>query len=44
VQGEKVILHIVSWLKEYADNARVNGFIIGISGGVDSALVAHLRA
>jgi len=44
VQGEKVILHIVSWLKEYADNARVNGFIIGISGGVDSALVAHLCA
>lgn len=44
MQGEKVILHIVSWLKEYADNARVNGFIIGISGGVDSALVAHLCA
>jgi len=44
VQGEKVILHIVSWLKEYADNARINGFVIGISGGVDSALVAHLCA
>lgn len=44
MQGEKVILHIVNWLKEYADNARVNGFIIGISGGVDSALVAHLCA
>lgn len=44
MQSEKVILHIVNWLREYADNARTNGFIIGISGGVDSALVAHLCA
>jgi NAD+ synthase len=24
-------------LKTYAENAKVNGFVVGISGGVDSA-------
>jgi NAD+ synthase len=35
---------IVSWLKEYAQNANVNGFVIGISGGVDSAVTSTLCA
>lgn len=35
---------IVSWLKEYATNAKVNGFVIGISGGVDSAVTSTLCA
>jgi len=35
---------IVSWLKEYAINAKVNGFVIGISGGVDSAVTSTLCA
>lgn len=35
---------IVNWLKEYATNARVNGFVIGISGGVDSAVTSSLCA
>jgi NAD+ synthase len=36
--------YIVSWLREYATNARVNGFVIGISGGVDSAVTSTLCA
>ena len=33
---------IVSWLRDYATNAKVNGFVIGISGGVDSAVTSTL--
>lgn len=41
---EKVNDLIVNWLKTYAENARVNGFVIGISGGVDSAVTSTLCA
>ncbi|MEN8123532.1 MAG: NAD(+) synthase [Bacteroidota bacterium] len=41
---EKVTNHIVNWLKAYAENAKVNGFVIGISGGVDSAVTSTLCA
>lgn len=44
MQTEKVIDHIVNWLKEYATNARVNGFVVGISGGIDSAVTSILCA
>ena len=41
---EKVSKHIISWLKEYAKNAKVNGFVVGISGGIDSAVTSTLCA
>jgi NAD+ synthase len=41
---EKVVNHIVNWLKTYATNAKVNGFVIGISGGIDSAVTSTLCA
>lgn len=41
---EKVINHIVNWLKEYATNAGMKGFVIGVSGGIDSALTSTLCA
>lgn len=44
IQVEKVNIHIVNWLKTYAENAKVNGFVIGISGGVDSAVTSTLCA
>ncbi|WP_179344135.1 NAD(+) synthase [Winogradskyella ursingii] len=44
MQTEKVVNHIVNWLKEYATNAKVNGFVIGISGGIDSAVTSTLCA
>lgn len=44
MQTQKVIDHIVNWLKDYASNAKVNGFIIGVSGGIDSAVVSTLAA
>jgi len=44
MQTEKVIDYIVNWLKDYAVNAKVNGFVIGVSGGIDSALTSTLCA
>ena len=44
MQTEKVTKHIVNWLKDYATNARVNGFVVGISGGIDSAVTSSLCA
>ncbi len=41
---EKVIDHIVNWLKDYATKARVNGFVVGVSGGIDSAVTSTLCA
>ena len=40
----KVVTHIVSWLKTYANNAKMEGFVIGISGGIDSAVTSTLCA
>lgn len=44
IQVEKVNIQIVNWLKSYAENAKVNGFVVGISGGVDSAVTSTLCA
>ncbi|MBW2962647.1 NAD(+) synthase [Mesonia aestuariivivens] len=44
MQAEKVVEHIVHWLKNYAVKANVNGFVIGISGGIDSAVTSTLCA
>jgi NAD+ synthase len=41
---EKVAAHIISWLKEYAEKSNVKGFVIGVSGGIDSALTSTLCA
>lgn len=44
IQVEKVNAQIVNWLKTYAENAKVNGFVVGISGGIDSAVTSTLCA
>lgn len=44
MQTEKVVDHIVNWLKDYATNAHIKGFVIGISGGIDSAVTSTLCA
>lgn len=41
---QPVIDHIVDWLKAYAKNAGMDGFVIGISGGIDSAVTSALCA
>jgi NAD+ synthase len=41
---ENVNNQIVNWLKDYATNANVNGFVVGVSGGIDSAVTSTLCA
>ncbi len=40
----KIASHIIDWLNIYIKDIPVKGFIVGVSGGVDSALVASLCA
>ena len=35
---------IINWLKEYSKNSKTKSFIIGVSGGIDSALTSTLCA
>ena len=42
IQAPQVSDYIIDWLKEYATNAKVNGFVVGISGGIDSAVTSAL--
>ena len=37
-------LHITNWLHNYATSNALNGFVVGVSGGVDSALTSSLCA
>ncbi|MFB4166596.1 NAD(+) synthase [Virgibacillus sp. JSM 102003] len=39
---EKIVDEIVKWLQERVKEAGVNGLMVGVSGGLDSAVVAHL--
>lgn len=35
---------ISNWIKEYAEQAKITSLVVGISGGIDSALVSTLSA
>jgi len=40
----KVKAHIVGWLKDYVSKSKTKGFVIGVSGGIDSAVTSALGA
>ena len=44
MKNREVIDHIVSWLKNYSRESSTQGFVVGISGGIDSALTSVLCA
>jgi len=44
MKKKETIQYIVNWLKQYSDQSNTNGFVIGISGGIDSALTSTLCA
>jgi NAD+ synthase len=44
MQTEKVIDYITKWLKDYQQSSHTKGFVVGVSGGVDSAVVSTLCA
>ncbi|MGX1024505.1 NAD(+) synthase [Flavobacterium sp. CS20] len=41
---QAIINHIVKWLKDYAEQSQQNGFVVGVSGGIDSAVTSTLCA
>ncbi len=44
MKKKEIIDHITNWLKEYSERSKTNGFVIGISGGIDSAVTSTLCA
>ena len=41
---EKVSKHIVGWTDNYLNKTKMKGFVVGVSGGIDSALTSTLCA
>ena len=44
MQTEAVINHIVQWLNDYTERAGTRGFVVGVSGGIDSAVASTLAS
>ena len=44
MKKKEITAHISNWLKEYCEKSKTNGFVIGISGGIDSAVTSTLCA
>lgn len=44
MNAQAVIDHITNWLKTYAETSRTKGFVVGVSGGIDSAVTSTLAA
>lgn len=44
MDADKTVIHITNWLKTYSDNSNTKGFVVGVSGGIDSAVVSTLCA
>ena len=44
MKAEAVKKHIVQWLSDYAIKAKAKGFVVGVSGGIDSATTSTLCA
>ncbi|MFO8111377.1 MAG: NAD(+) synthase [Desulfosalsimonadaceae bacterium] len=44
MKTKAVVDYIVGWLTDYCEKAGLNGFVTGISGGVDSAVTSTLCA
>lgn len=44
MQAKPIIDHIVNWLKSYSDASGTDGFVVGVSGGIDSAVTSTLCA
>ena len=42
MQTQNVIDYIVNWMRQYAADAGMKGFVVGVSGGIDSAVTSTL--
>lgn len=44
MKAKEINNHIVAWLRDYSEKSRTAGFVVGISGGIDSAVTSTLCA
>jgi NAD+ synthase len=44
VNPKSIESHIVNWLVDYSKKSGLNGFVVGVSGGIDSAVTSILCA
>jgi NAD+ synthase len=44
MNAKAVCEYIIQWMRDYAQNAGISGFVVGMSGGIDSAVCASLAA
>jgi len=44
MNSEGIKKHIVNWLTDYVTKSKTKGFVIGVSGGIDSAVTSTLGA
>lgn len=44
MKADLVVKYIVNWLNTYCEKSQQKGFVIGVSGGIDSALTSTLCA
>ena len=44
MKTREVIAHITGWLKAYVEQSNTRGFVVGVSGGIDSAVTSTLAA
>ncbi len=42
MQTDKIIAHITDWLRDYCERNKQIGFVVGVSGGIDSAVTSSL--
>ena len=44
LDAEGAVRHIVGWMTEYLDRSGLDGWVVGVSGGIDSAVTSSLAA
>ena len=44
MKKKQTVDHIVKWLRNYCETSGMKGFVVGVSGGIDSALTSTLCA
>lgn len=44
MKADKVVDYITNWLDNYSEKSKTKGYVLGISGGIDSAVTSTLAA
>ena len=44
MNSNEIVTQIVQWLINYSNKSKTSGYVVGVSGGIDSALTSTLCA